>query len=635
MRALGHRGPDAYGEAEHGRATFAFCRLAIVGVDDGTQPLFNERGDVCLVANGEIYNHRELRRGLEAKGHVFGSKSDCEVIVHLYEELGERCLEELRGMFAFLLHDLRSDTLFGALDRFGIKPLYYAETPHAFAAGSEAKALLDLPGCEGRLDFQALSDYLTFQYVPEPRTMFAGISKLPPGCSFLYRRNRLQITRYFTPRFEAVTTAHRDARDIEEELRALLRESVLLHAQAEVPVGAFLSGGIDSTIIAALLREIGPLRTFSLGYAESAYSELPQAAATARFLGTEHEEIIMGPEEFWAALPRAVWHLDDPVADPSAVALYALAREAGRHVTVALSGEGADELFGGYGIYREPAALAPLARLPHPLVRALAAGAACLPRGVKGRDYLLRGATTLRERYVGNARLLGEDAKLDLLALDAWSRDHSGGSRSPSSPLPATAVTSPLYDFGEKLAYDDITMMQHVDILSWLPGDILAKADRMTMAHSLELRVPFLDHEVFRLAASLPSHLRVEGSVTKPLLRRAFRNQLPPDAWSRPKRGFPVPTRKWLRGPLAKELTALLGDPHLGRYFNRREVEGMLRTHLSGRRDTSRPLFALAMFALWEETFLRTPAPRPSVRARRERTPPVLTPVTAPAGGWS
>jgi asparagine synthase (glutamine-hydrolysing) len=585
-RDLAHRGPDDEQDVHLGPVSFAFRRLKIIDLSHGRQPMFNEDGTVCLVFNGEIYNYQDLRTELIAKGHRFEGNSDSEVIVHLYEEEGEHCVERLRGMFAFCIYDAGAGRLFGARDRFGIKPMYYIETPACVAFASEAKALLDVPGYEPRVNRAVLPDYLTFQYVPEPDTMFAGLFKVPAAHCFTYREGRLTFRRYWRVQF---APEQRSLEEFLEGTRAIMRESVRLHRQSDVPLGAFLSGGIDSTIIVALLRELGPLNTFSVGYADKAYSELDLAAESARFLETDHEEYLIEPREFWDNLPRLVWHFDDPVADPSAISLYFVARMARRKITVTLSGEGADEVFGGYHIYREPNALRPLTWLPKPILRGVGGLSGLLPSAVPGKNYLRRAATPLRERYFGNARLFTEAEKRRVLKHKEFA--------------PSTAITAPMFDECAAAGYDDITTMQYVDLHSWMPGDILSKADKMTMANSLELRVPYLDHHVFEFAATIPTEFRVRGPLTKYVLRRAFADMVPPGAVERPKLGFPVPTRVWLRGPLREPVTEVLSDPALSEYFERSEIRELLSAHMEGRADTSRKLWSLVIFALWRDQF--------------------------------
>ena len=586
--ALAHRGPDDAGYFNDGAVSMGFRRLKIIDLDGGRQPMFNEDGNLSLVFNGEIYNYRELRKELLQKGHRLKSESDTEVILHLYEEEGEDCVNRLRGMFSFCLYDRRYNRLFGARDRFGIKPLYYLETPDFFALASEAKALWSLPAYRREVNVGAIPHYLTFQYVPEPQTMFSGIYKIPPAHNFSYNGSILKMSRYWRARF---LPAPKTFGELLEETRAVMEESVKLHTQTDVPWGAFLSGGVDSSIIVALLREMGPVSTFSVGYEENGYSELNEAKETARYLETNHHEYLINPREFWEHLPSLVWHMDDPVADPSALSLYFVARLARENITVTLSGEGADEVFGGYGIYREPASLRPLTSLPSPLRFAVEAGAELMPDYLPGKNYIQRGSTPMRQRFMGNARIFKEHEKEELLKL--------------KQNFPPTVVTDPLYDLAERLNYDEVATMQHIDLHTWMLGDILVKADKMTMANSLELRVPFLDHRVFEMAATIPTKYKISQNMTKYILRQAFKDLLPEKAVNRPKKGFPVPTRVWLRGPLSKQIEEVLTDPRLDRYFFRSHIEGMLKEHQKGRADHSRKLWVLVVFAVWLDQFMR------------------------------
>lgn len=579
-----HRGPDDAAAADFGHALLGFRRLTIIDLSErGRQPMENEEGSITMVFNGEIYNYQALRAELLQKGHVFKSDTDSETILHLYEEEGEECVKRLRGMFAFCLYDKKKNLFFGARDRFGIKPLFYTETTELFALASEAKAFTRLPGFTARVNTRALPHYLTFQYVPEPETMFADVYKIPPAHTFVWSENKLTLKRYWRAEFKP--RADLSWEDALEGTRQVMRQSVKLHTQADVPWGAFLSGGIDSTVIVALLRELGPVSTFSVGYEDEGYSELAEAAESAGFLETDHHQYLIPPGEFWEHLPRLVWHFDEPVADPAAIALYFVARMAKQKITVTLSGEGADEVFGGYGIYREPMSLQPLSRLPKPLLQA---AHRLMPSFLPGKNYLRRAKTPLEERYFGNALIFSEAEKAKLLKNKRF--------------LPPTAVTEPL--FKEAAAYDDVQKMQYIDIHTWMTGDILVKADKMTMANSLELRVPYLDHHVFEFAATIPTKYKIKGQLTKIALRQAFAGVVPPSAVNRPKRGFPVPTRVWLRGKLGKEVAALLADPALDKFFERGQVQKLIADHRQNRADNSRKIWTLVIFALWRQQFI-------------------------------
>ncbi|NMA15503.1 MAG: asparagine synthase (glutamine-hydrolyzing), partial [Clostridia bacterium] len=518
------RGPDEGTCLLMDNVGLGFRRLKSIDLFTGNQPIFNEDKNICLFCNGTIYNFLALRKELEDRGHHFSSRGDLEVIVHLYEERGTGCLEALRGMFAFVLWDGKKKRLFAARDRFGIKPFYYLARNGTLSFASEIKALLELPSYSTEVNRNAFLDYLTFQYVPETETIFSGIYRLPPAHFFLKEVGRPpEISRYWQIHFQSSA----ESEDYYlEGIREKLKESVELHLHSEVPRGTFLSSGVDSALIAALARKQGPISTFSVGYSEERYSELKEAGEIAKYLGTDHEEYIISPNEFLQNLPRLIWHFDEPVADPAAISLFFAARLAKKKVTVILSGEGADEIFGGYGIYREPQALAFFHALPSPLRKTLHLMGKVLPPGIPGKNYLARANRPLEKRFLGNAYIFTPQEKSIITTL--------------KKELSPYRVTEPLYR--KSFHLDDVTRMQYIDLHTWMPGDILAKADKMTMASSLELRSPYLDHHVFEFAATIPLKYKIQGKQTKVALRKAFEGILPPEMLNRPKRGFPVPT---------------------------------------------------------------------------------------------
>jgi len=589
MNRIVHRGPDDAGIWRDAGVGLGFRRLSIIDLQEGHQPLSNEDGSIWVVFNGEIYNYKQLRADLEAAGHRFRTRSDTEVIVHMYEQYGEDCVRHFRGMFGFALWDRRNGTLFGARDHFGIKPFYYFHEPDRFAFASEIKSLLALDGVKRRIDFGSLGSYLTFQYVPEPDTMFEGIRKLPPAHTIKVDLDgRVEIRRYWDPMFEP---EDRPFSDIVEDIRARLKDSVVHHLVSDVRRGCFLSSGIDSTSIAALMRSIEPIKTFSVGF-DGPNNETRIAAETARAIGTEHYAKVITEREFFDTLPKAVWHQDEPVADPSAIALYHVAGLAREHVTVVLSGEGADELFGGYRIYREPLALKPISWLPGPLRSVLHRLASLLPAGVPGRNYLLRATTPLERRFLGNARIFSEDAKAELLA----NADLLRLGRNP------WRIADQYYAKTRHL--DPVSRMQYIDMNLWLPGDILMKADKMTMAHSLELRVPFLDKELFELARRIPASYRVANGTTKYALRKAMEGIVPDFILNRPKLGFPVPIRDWVKGEAGSRILEEIRGSGADEYFRMPYVEQMLNKHRNGQGDYSRPLWTVYIFSLWHQTYV-------------------------------
>lgn len=599
--AMVHRGPDYGTEWLDGPVGFGFRRLSILDPAGGEQPLRNEDGSVWAMVNGEIYNHRQLRRELERAGHRLKSQSDAEVVPHLFEEHGIGFLRRLRGMFALALLDRSDGTLFLARDPFGIKPLYYVRQNGAFVFASEIRALLASSCIEPELDLQAVWDYFTFQYVPEGESSFAGVLKLPPAHYLRLRGPYLGLTPYWSLSFEPAAPGKGPSLDEAADLLdKAMAESVRLHLQSDVPVGAYLSSGIDSSAIVAWMREAGARpRTYSLGFAGQApeRDELPIARRTAEWLGTEHHELVVRASDYRDQLPTIVSHQEEPLGDPSAPALYFLSRAARADVRVILSGEGADELFAGYPIYGEPAGLRLFEHLPPAVLPHLRHLAAQLPASFPGRGFLQRGTTPLPLRYYGNARLFLEEEKRALF-------------RPLGSPcLPSQRLTAPHY--ADALHLDDVAAMQTVDCRTWLPGDILMKADKMSMAHSIELRVPFLDVEVFQLARRLPLEQRLRKGVSKVLLRRTAERRIPREIAQRPKLGFPVPTTTWLRRELAPFLLDILHGIRPD-FLDVSYLELLAEQHTGGVADHGRKLWAALVFLLWYDRF------RPRLRVAPE-----------------
>ncbi len=581
-----HRGPDEGANYIGQGFALGFRRLCIIDLTTGRQPLCNEQKTIQLACNGEIYNYAALRRELVGRGHRFNTGNDAEVIIHLYEEKGVDCLEQLRGMFSFVLWDENKQLLFGARDRFGIKPFYYLDQKDIFACASEIKALAILPNFSRQVNETAFMDYLTFQYVPEPRTIYEGVYRLPPGHYLLKRAGMpAKLTRYWRMNF---SPCQKPREYFVEGIREIMREAVKLHMQSDVPRGTFLSGGIDSAIITALVREREAISTFSVGYDEAGYSELPEARQTAQYLETDHHEYIITPQEFLKHLPHLIWHFDEPVADPAAISLFFVARQARQKITVTLSGEGADEVFAGYGIYREPFALAPYKKLPQPLRYSLDAVARLLPPGVPGKNYLARARRPLEERFLGNASIFSTADKKKIT-----------NGKEQLSPY---RITAPLY--AQVAHLDEVTRMQYIDLNTWMPGDILVKADKMTMANSLELRVPFLDHHLFEFAATIPLQYKIQGKTTKKILRESFQDILPEEAINRPKRGFPVPTREWLKRDDFQAFFRELMQEEGANWFNKKAVKQLYTAHTAGKQDNSRKLWTILIFLLWHRTFI-------------------------------
>jgi len=605
-----HRGPDepgtwsdvgAAGSATSGGAVvFGFNRLSIIDIEHSHQPLRwgppDEPGRYMLVFNGEIYNYLELRAELAAEHDaVFATDGDGEAIIAAYHYWGADALNRLRGMFAFALWDTERHELFCARDPFGIKPLFMATGPGGTAVASEKKCLLDLAetlGIDLGIDERAVQHYTVLQYVPEPETLHRGIRRLESGCYAMIRPGQApEITRYFVPRFAAVPFVNGSEQARYDEITAVLEDSVAKHMRADVTVGAFLSGGIDSTAIAALAIRHNPrLITFTTGFEREGFSEVDVAVASAEAIGARHVSKVVSPAEFVEALPEIVWYLDEPVADPALVPLFFIAREARKHVKVVLSGEGADELFGGYTIYREPLSLKPFEYLPGRLRRSMRKVSAPLPEGMRGKSLLHRGSQTLEERYYGNARSFNDPQLQAVLKIFRPEWTH-------------TDVTATMYE--QSRDWDPVARMQHIDLFTWLRGDILVKADKMTMANSLELRVPFLDPEVFAVASRLPLDQKITRTTTKYALRRALEPIVPSHVLNRPKLGFPVPIRHWLQaGELLDWAHEMLATSQTDELIDIPAVRRMLDEHLAGTSDHSRRLWTVLIFMLWHAIFV-------------------------------
>ncbi|OBF23766.1 asparagine synthase (glutamine-hydrolyzing) [Mycobacterium sp. ACS4331] len=602
-----HRGPDEPGTWSDDRSVLGFNRLSIIDIAHSHQPLRwgpPETPDrYVLVFNGEIYNYLELREQLRAEhGVVFATEGDGEAIVAAYHHWGPDALRRLRGMFAFALWDTVAGELFCARDPFGIKPLFMATGPGGTVVGSEKKCLLELAdelGVDTGIDTRAVQHYTVLQYVPEPETLHRGVRRLESGCYARIRPGQApEVSRYFVPQFKAVPFTPGGEQARYDEITAVLEDSVAKHMRADVTVGAFLSGGIDSTAIAALAMRHNPrLITFTTGFEREGFSEIDVAVASAEAIGARHVAKVVSQAEFVAALPEIVWYLDEPVADPALVPLFFIAREARKHVKVVLSGEGADELFGGYTIYREPLSLKAFDYLPAALRRSVGRMSRPLPEGMRGKSLLHRGSLTLQERYYGNARSFN-DAQLRAVLPDfrpEWTH---------------TDVTAPIYALSE--GADPVARMQHIDLFTWLRGDILVKADKMTMANSLELRVPFLDPEVFAVASRLPLEQKITRTTTKYALRRALEPIVPAHVLHRAKLGFPVPIRHWLRsGELLDWSYEMVAQSQTDHLVDRAGVRRMLDEHQAGASDHSRRLWTVLIFMLWHAIFVEgsiTPA---------------------------
>lgn len=546
-----------------------------------------------MTFNGEIYNYLELREELNGYGYTFNTEGDGEPIVVGYHHWGKDVVNHLRGMFGIVIWDTENKVMFAARDQFGIKPLYYATTDAGTVFASEMKSILEMADAlnlDLGLDKRAIEHYIDLQYVPEPESLHANIRRVESGCTVTLSPGGTVVSdRYFKPEFR--TDKVEDEQKLYDRIAEALEDSVAKHMRADVTVGSFLSGGIDSTAIAALAKRHNPdLLTFTTGFEREGYSEVDVAAESAAAIGAEHIVKVVSPEEYADAIPKIMWYLDNPVADPSLVPLYFVAAEARKHVKVVLSGEGADELFGGYTIYKEPLSLAPFEKIPSPLRQGLGKLSRVLPDGMKGKSLLERGSMTMEQRYYGNARSFNYE---QLKRVIPWARPEWNHEE----------VTAPIYAESEHM--DSVARMQHLDLFTWMRGDILVKADKMNMANSLELRVPFLDKEVFKVAETIPHEYKIAHGTTKYALRKALEQIVPPHVLHRKKLGFPVPMRHWLAGDeLFGWAQDTINESQTDDIFDRAAVLEMLKEHRDGISDHSRRLWTVLSFMIWHGIFI-------------------------------
>lgn len=587
-----HRGPDASGAYIDEDVALGHRRLSIIDItEQGDQPIFNEDHSLVLVFNGEIYNYRSLREALLAKGHTFRTETDSEVLIHGFEEYGEGLLPKLRGMFSFVIWDKNKKELFGARDFFGIKPLYYAQMKNSFLFGSEIKSFLSHPDFERRLNESVLESYLTFQYSPTKDTFFEGVRKLPAAHFFRWKNGGLTVKRYWEIDFKAD-----ESQSLEEWVNIIsdtFRDSVEAHKIADVEVGSFLSSGVDSSYVAAV-ADVD--KTFTVGFGEDErYNEIGWAKEFSRAIGKDNFSKVISPQEYWDNLRKIQYHMDEPLADPAAIALYFVCQLAAKQVKVVLSGEGADELFGGYNVYSEPNSSA-YERLPLGLRRAVASMAQRLP-AKRGLNFLVRKGKPLEERFIGNAYIFTPEERKALLK------------RQTGAPAPQE-ITRPFYDRVKNR--DEVTKMQYLDLHLWMTGDILLKADKMSMANSLELRVPFLDKEVMAAAQRIPTRYRVTRKaatdpdtpyITKYTMRLAAKKDTPPQTAktaAKKKLGFPVPIRVWLK---EEQYYSTVRDAFTGKaaqeFFHTERLVRLLDDHRAGKADYSRKIWTVFMFLVW------------------------------------
>jgi len=584
MDKIKHRGPDSEGKYVDEDIALGFRRLSIIDLNTGSQPIYNEDNSKVLLFNGEIYNFQKIREELIAKGHIFTTKTDSEVLIHGYEEFGEDLLNKLRGMFSFVIWDKKTKELFGARDFFGIKPLYYAKMGDAFMFGSEIKSFLAHPSFVKEMNEDALENYLTFQYSPTTETFFKNVWKLPPAHFFKYKDGKLTVKRYWEVKFDAD-----EKPDMEEWVNRIsdtFKNSVEAHKISDVEVGSFLSSGVDSSYAAAVANVD---KTFTVGFGtDEKYNEIGWAKEFSKYIGKENISKVITPEEYWGNIPKIQYHMDEPLADPSAIALYFVCNKASEYVKVVLSGEGADEIFGGYNVYREPMAIPAYNAVPRCIRRGIGAVASKLPPK-RGINFLVRRGKDLEERFIGNAYMFSEKERKALLKIKTNAPD-------------AAAITKPFYD--KVKDKDAVTKMQYLDLHLWMTGDILLKADKMSMANSLELRVPFLDKEVMALAEKIPTRYRVNDENTKVAMRKAALRATPPQTANKKKLGFPVPIRVWLKEDkyynIVKDAFTSETAEH---YFNTNLLIDLLDEHRNGKRDNSRKIWTVYIFLVWHKVY--------------------------------
>ena len=595
MDRIKHRGPDAYGKYIDEDIALGHRRLSIIDVSSsGDQPIFNEDDSLVIVFNGEIYNYKTIRETLIEKGHKFRTNTDTEVLIHGYEEFGEKLLNMLRGMFSFVIWDKNKKELFGARDFFGIKPMYYANMNGTLMFGSEIKSFLEHPKFTKELNTAALENYLTFQYSPASETFFKNVYKLPPAHYFRFRDGHFEAKRYWNVHFNADDKPGLD--EWVNKISDTFHDSVEAHKIADVEVGSFLSSGVDSSYV-AVIADVD--KTFTVGFgSDEKYNEIGWAKNFSKYIGKENTSKVISPEEYWNSLSMIQYHMDEPLADPSAVALYFVCNIASEKLKVVLSGEGADEIFGGYNVYSDPNGTV-YDRLPRSIKRGIGKIAAKLP-AKRGVNFFVRKGRDVEERFIGNAYMFTPEERKSLLKIET------------DAPDP-TALTKPFYDNVKNK--DDVTKMQYLDLHMWMAGDILLKADKMSMANSLELRVPFLDKEVMALAERIPTKYRVTHDkstaetkyITKYAMRLAAKKDTPKQTAktaAKKKLGFPVPIRVWLREEKYYSLVKSYFESDCSKqFFNTAPLLKLLYDHRDGKADNSRKIWTVFIFLVWYKVY--------------------------------
>ena len=575
-----HRGPDSDGYYVDDNIALGFRRLSIIDLGTGSQPIFNEEKDKVIIFNGEIYNYQLIKEDLLAKGHKFTTKADTEVILHGYEEYGEKILNKLRGMFAFVIYDIKTKELFGARDFFGIKPFYYYIDDEVFMFGSEIKSFLGNPNFKKEFNKEMLPLYLSFQYSALENSFFKNVYKLKPGCYFKYRDGKFKLEKYYNLELEPYEDRSFD--DFKDGIRDLLNDSVEAHKVSDVEVGSFLSSGVDSSLIATISSVN---KTFTVGWDNNNYSEIDYAKDLSKKIKVKNISKKISKSEYFEKFPMIQYYMDEPLADPSAIALYFVAEIASKHVKVCLSGEGADEIFGGYNIYQEPFTVSWYYKIPFPIRKFI--GVLATPfRNHSGFNFLIRRGKKIEDRYIGNAFIF-----------DTYEIDKVLNYKSNKK---YTDLTKPYYKHCKN--YDDVMKMQYIDFNFWLVGDILLKADKMSMANSLEVRVPYLDRVLVDYARHLPTQYKVNEKVTKYAFREVAKEVLDKKVANKKKLGFPVPIRVWLREEDTYNLvknTFLEGSE----FFNTKYLIKLLDDHKNEKRDNSRKIWTIYTFLVWYKQY--------------------------------
>lgn len=581
-----HRGPDQDDYFVDEDISLGFRRLSIIDLAGGSQPILNEDGSMVLVFNGEIYNFKTLREDLIEKGHLFKTQTDSEVLLHGYEEYGPDFTKRLRGMFAYLIWDKNKKTLFGARDIFGIKPFFYYDDGKTLLFASEIKAFCANPRFKKELNRERIPEYLCFEYIPSNETLFKYVYKMPPASYFICKDGKMEITEYYHLQYHI--DDKKSLAEWEDIIAETFRDSTEVHGIADVEVGCFLSSGMDSSYAVKEMAKGNRVKTFSVGFAEEKYSELKYAEEYAKTIGVDIFTKKITADEYFDAVPTVQYYMDEPLPNPSAIALYFLTKKAAEQVKVVLSGEGADELFGGYYYYQDPLALQKYQKLPKSLRKGIAKIAEKLPEGTHGKRFLVRGAQTIDEYYIRNNYNFNWRERSKYL--------------NPDIPAPDPAVfTKPFFD--DCKGEDDITRMQYVDMKTWLVQDILVKADRMSMANSLELRVPFLDKKMLEVALSIPSRYRVSKDLTKIALRGAAAKQLPEKNAKMKKMGFPVPLNDWLKQDKYYAMVEkTFQSDTAAQFFNRDAILNLLREHREGKHNMKR-IWTIYCFLLWYQAY--------------------------------